>query len=134
MEFQWTEELSVNIEEIDEQHKRLIKMINDFNKALKNGEGRAVVSKILTGMIKYSKIHFSLEEKYMKEFDFPGYDQHKIEHDAFISRTHHLMERHKTNPSAITLETISYLVNWLNHHIRGTDKRYSAFLNSKGIR
>jgi hemerythrin len=134
MGFQWTEELSVNIEEIDEQHKRLVKMINDFNKAMKNGEGRAIVSKILTGMINYSKIHFSLEEKYMKEFDFPGYEQHKIEHDAFVSRTHHLMERYKTNPNVITLETNSYLVDWLNHHIRGTDKRYSAFLNSKGIR
>ena len=29
-------------------------------------------------------VHFATEEKYMKQFDYPEYEQHKKEHDSFL--------------------------------------------------
>ena len=43
----WDSSLSVNVAEIDKQHKKLINMINELNEAMKRGEGKNVIEKTL---------------------------------------------------------------------------------------
>ena len=42
----WNDTLSVNVEEIDQQHRTLIAMINELNEAMKLGKGKDVLGKI----------------------------------------------------------------------------------------
>ncbi len=58
----WTDELSVDIGEIDEQHKKLINMINDLSYAMSKGKGRDVIEAILVGLRDYTVEHFAHEE------------------------------------------------------------------------
>lgn len=51
---QWSDSLSVNIAEIDAQHKRLVAMINDLNEAMKQGRGRDVIVRIVDGLVSYT--------------------------------------------------------------------------------
>ena len=130
---EWKEAYSVNVHEIDGEHKKLIGMINDLHAAMKVGKGKTIISGILRGMIDYATTHFGTEEKYMRVFDFPGYIEHKAEHDAFTDRVLDFQKKYNRGGVVLSFEVMDFLNNWLVMHIQGTDKKYSPFLNMKGL-
>lgn len=131
---EWKETYSVNVKEIDEQHKKLIGMINELHEAMKAGKGKDAVSDILKEMIDYAATHFGTEEKYMGDFHYPGYTQHKTEHDAFVLKVLDFQEKYNRGSLALTFELMDFLENWLLKHIQGTDKAYGPFFNKKGLK
>ena len=131
--FEWSDNLSVNIAEIDAQHKRLVEMLNELYENMTTEQSTAVLGKVLTGMIEYAETHFATEEHYMTQYDFPGYAEHKAEHEAFIAKSVDLLERYANDPNLLSAETGRFLRKWLDEHITGTDKLYGPFLNDKGV-
>jgi len=131
--FEWSDELSVNIKKIDEQHHRLVEMINELYEGMKSKQANDILSKILTGMVEYAKTHFATEETYMATYKFPGLAEHKAEHAIFSAKAVDMLARYKINPAYLTAETGLFLKRWLSDHIQGTDKLYAPFLNDKGI-
>ncbi|MFN3309093.1 MAG: bacteriohemerythrin, partial [Anaerolineales bacterium] len=62
----WSDEFSVNIKEIDNQHRQLIEMVNQLQRAMKEGKGAAALNDILQRLIDYTDYHFSTEERMME--------------------------------------------------------------------
>jgi hemerythrin len=131
--FEWVDDYTVNIDEIDAQHKRLVAMLAELHEAITARKGSSALDKILAEMVDYSKTHFATEEYYMTKYDFPGYATHKNEHDAFAAKAHELQQQTGKRTIVITMETANYLMDWLRDHVLGTDKLYAPFLNSKGV-
>lgn len=130
----WSQRYSVNIKEMDEQHKVLIGMINDLHDALKKGEGRQVTSGILQKMIEYAAMHFSLEERYMIKYDYPDFSSHKKKHTAFVEKVLGFQRDLNGGSVTVSLEVMKFLMEWLLEHIRHTDMKYSPFFNERGLR
>ncbi len=130
---EWKETYSVNVQEIDGEHKKLIGMINELHEAMKVGKGKTIISSILKKMIDYATTHFGTEEKYMRVFDFPGFAEHKSEHDAFTGKVIDFQKQYNRGSAVLTFEVMDFLHNWLVTHIQGTDKKYSSFFNMKGL-
>lgn len=129
----WDEKLSVNIKDIDWQHKRLVDLINTLHDAMKVGKGPDIMAKIFTELLDYTVYHFGTEEKLFQRYDYPDYAGHKKEHDDLTKQAIELKKKFDSNKLAITMDTMEFLQNWLKNHIMGTDKKYSSFLNSKGV-
>lgn len=129
----WDQNLSVNIKEIDTQHKKLIGMINALHNAMKDGRSANIMGVIFTQLLNYTVYHFSAEEKLFQGYEYPESLEHKQEHEEFTSQVIDLKSRFEKHKLAITLEVMDFLVAWLRNHILGSDKRYSAYLNSKGV-
>ncbi len=128
----WDDELSVGIQEIDEQHKVLVNLINRlFNEALVK-HNVAVANEILTELIQYTIIHFSVEESLFRIFDYPGYEKHKAQHEELKKQVVTLKNRIEEGEE-ITIELISFLRSWLKKHILHEDKKYSHFFTEKGL-
>lgn len=131
---EWNSNMSVNVEEIDKQHQRLVAMINELNEAMAKGKGRDVAGKIIDGLVLYATTHFATEERYFDIFKYPGALSHKKEHADFVKRVGEFQEGFNKGSLALTIEVMHFLKDWLTQHILGTDKKYGPFFNEKGLK
>jgi hemerythrin len=129
----WDSSMSVNVSEIDRQHQKLVAMINELHNAMKAGHGKDALGKILNGLISYTDIHFKVEEKYFLEFKYPDSVSHIREHNAFVKKVSDFKNDFEHGRLTVTIETLYFLRDWLQGHIKGTDKKYSSFFNEKGL-
>jgi hemerythrin len=131
---QWNETLSVSIAEIDRQHQKLVGMINDLNDEMRKGRGKEILGKIVNELIGYSVTHFKMEEKYFDQFGYPDTENHKAAHADFIQKVTEFKNDFSTGKKGLTIEIMDFLSDWLQKHIKGTDKKYVPFLQEKGLK
>jgi len=129
----WNQDLSVNIKSIDDQHKKLIDMLNDFYDNITNRSNKENISKLIKAMKAYTIEHFTQEESLMKNHRYSYYESHKKEHEHFIARVNEVEEKFNSGKLVLSLEMTSFLFEWLKKHIQGTDMKYSEFLIDKGV-
>jgi hemerythrin-like metal-binding protein len=132
--FNWDDKYSVNIQEIDDQHRKLFAYINEIYEAMKVGHGKDVIGRVLSGLVRYTKEHFAAEETLMKSKGYANYHSHKSQHDAFSRKVEEFEEHLRTNKSALTIEVSRFLKEWLQNHILKTDMQYVPYLNSKDVK
>lgn len=128
---EWSDSLSTRVAEVDKQHQQLIHIINELRAAgPKGGEAMRRIMKELTD---YTVFHFGFEEKMLSDNGYPEYPEHKRAHDKLVTQVGQLNEEVQSGKASVTVDLFKFLRSWLNNHIRGTDRRYGAFLNAKGI-
>lgn len=131
--FEWTDELSVNVKEVDVQHKKLVEMVNDLNEAMLARKGREAQKSTIDAMVDYADVHFKVEEKYMQRFQYPGFAAHRVEHENFTAKALELKSRTERAGFILTLEIVNFLKGWLRNHIMGTDRQYAKCFNEHGL-
>jgi len=132
---EWTAELSVGINSIDEQHKKLINMINALNDAMLTNSSNELLGKIFTCLAAYTQKHFAYEENMFAEFGYTDSQEHKRQHEELIAQVIELKEKFMENPQGtISADLMLFLKRWLTNHIMRTDKEYTEFLLSKGVK
>ena len=129
----WSDKYSVNIREIDQQHQKLFKMINDLDAAMREGRGKQVLGKILNDLIQYTASHFATEEGLMQKHGYPEYEEHKAKHEKMTQKVLDIQREYEAGKATITLDVMKFLQDWLDKHIMGTDRRYGPFLNAKRV-
>lgn len=130
----WKKEYSVNIREVDEQHKYLIRIINDLHDVIVKKSDQGTVCKLLERLIQYTRTHFEGEEILMRGCDFPRYKAHKAMHDQFISEVEALQMRAKISQGSeqlVGMEMLFKLKDWLVDHILVMDMDYSSHLQRR---
>ena len=130
----WSEDFSVKVREIDDQHKYLVDRINELHQAMLDQKAREIQKAVIDAMVDYAVAHFEAEERYMRRVKFPGYPEHKKEHELFTAKAIELQERVNKSGFILSLEVLTFLKTWLQDHILGTDKKYSNHFNDNGIR
>lgn len=130
---EWTDDFSVGVHEIDEQHKRLVSMLNRLNEAMKLGRGKQVVDQILFNLGDYVQRHFATEEAYMEAVNYPELERHKDIHRRLTAKVKDYMERYEKGEPGLALELLDFLTGWLKNHILQTDKAYSSYVRDVKI-
>jgi len=129
----WSDDMSVGVRQLDDDHKKLIGMINELHAAMLAGHSNDVVGGILNRLAGYTVQHFQNEEKLFAQTNYPGLAPHKREHENLKAQVVQEIERFKSGKASIGMETLKFLRDWLKHHIMESDKHYSAHLNSHGV-
>lgn len=132
----WNRLFETDIEEIDNQHRRLVGLLNQVYDASKDGKADTVLNNVLAELINYTHDHFSTEERLMIEMGYPDYSGHKKEHESLAQRVHEFQDKYiKSSKDPLLVQELSlFLKGWLTNHIVVTDKRYAPFFKSKGLK
>jgi hemerythrin len=132
---EWSNDLSVGVTLIDEQHKALIRCLNDVSSAIEARQGEREIVKALGFLSEYTDFHFSTEEKHMKNNSYSGLEEHEGQHQEFRGTLAGLEQDFEEEGSTKALaDSIStFLARWLINHIQGTDQQFAKFLGDNGI-
>jgi len=132
---EWTDDLSVGIEIIDEQHQKWIEHYNNAVEAIEAKHEVAQISRSLGFLSDYTETHFATEEQAMAESNYPELEEHKVKHDALrktlSAMAEEFIEDGATEILAESVET--FLGNWLIKHIEEVDKRFAAFTHASRL-
>ncbi|MBN2716180.1 MAG: bacteriohemerythrin [Deltaproteobacteria bacterium] len=131
MAIKWDESWNTNIAVIDQQHRKLLNLVNDLSDAMRVGKSKDVMADVLTVLVNYTKTHFSAEERLMTQAKYDDLAGHKKEHDGFVEKINSYAEKVKAGSSAVSIEMMSFLSSWIIQHIKGTDMKYVPALQAK---
>jgi len=135
--FDWKEIYSVNVDEIDKQHKKLFEIggrIYDLVQSNDEYDHYDEILTILEELKDYTIFHFDYEEKLMRQYEFEEAETHSFEHIFFVKKLQKLqIEDIDTKQKKVTMELITFIADWIAGHILKTDMGYKDFFNSKGL-
>jgi hemerythrin-like metal-binding protein len=129
----WKQEYSVGNREIDEQHKRLVGLINQLHDAMKAGGRHEDLMKIMNELVDYTRYHFSHEEKLMQKAGYRDLAAHQRVHRAMVEQVEKLKQEAGTSRAGFSIKLMGFLKNWLTDHILGSDQKYASSLKSVGV-
>ena len=129
----WKEEYSVRVNLIDQQHRKLIDLLNQLYDGLKAQRGKEVLGPVLHELVGYTESHFTTEERLMQTHGYPGFQPHKLEHQMLVKKVRDFQKDFEAGKSAVSIELMSFLKGWLENHILKTDKQYSSHFEKKGV-
>jgi hemerythrin len=132
MAIEWNEKLATGNSNIDNQHKELFRRFDSLLAACNQRKGKEEVHNLLLFLGDYVKTHFSMEETLQKKHNYPGYPDHKKEHDGFIAELQKLEKQLQLEGASfpLVIQTNQTMVNWLIKHINARDKEMALFLRS----
>lgn len=130
---EWSNELSVGIEEIDSHHRILVDLLNQVHEAIQQRRGAEVAKEIIQQLAEYTRVHFAVEESLMRILHYPDYERHKADHDRLVEHLADLQEKLYTGKGPISIELAQFLKAWLTKHILEVDKRYVPHFLAQGI-
>ena len=123
--------LKLDIPEIDSQHERLIGLVNLLHETMLQGADRAVLDGLLSQLLEHTRTHFAYEEQLMSQYNYPGYEAHKTEHNRLMRHLEDLVERYTNGELLLSFAVVLELKGWAVVHIEKSDKPLGAFLNNR---
>jgi len=132
----WSDDLSVGVTALDDDHKQLISILEQLFVASFAGVGSEQIDKTLKDLRHYTTHHFAREERVMEAYDYPSLEPHKFQHQKLIRQLDEIETRVKSeaeNNAQPSTELIDFLREWLIGHIQEHDHEYAAFLKEHGI-
>ncbi len=124
----WGQILSVDVDEIDEDHRKLLDTFNILNHAFVEGESPDYLAAVLEELINCTIWHFSHEERLMLKFGYAEIEEHKSMHQELIKGVRELQQKICQIDKSVSEEDIVYLERWLTEHILTDDRRLGNFL------
>ena len=124
----WSRVLSIGVEEVDEDHRKLVTIFNILNHAVTEGEPADYLAAVLEELINCTVWHFSHEERLMLKYRYDDMADHKEEHRALIASAKALQQEILEKGTRLADEHIAFLERWLTEHILTADMRLGSFL------
>jgi hemerythrin-like metal-binding protein len=128
----WNDDLSIGIQEIDDDHKNVIKNYNEFFAACFSSMGPTVVIVTLEKLVEYTKYHFQREEDFMEKESYPGLAEQRHEHTELIRTVENIQQKALSNPDHEISNDVMVLINsWIRNHILVLDLALARYIHAK---
>ena len=128
-DFQWQDEYSVGIFEIDRQHQEIIKLINDLSLlcAVDNSKSYDTFKIMLFSAAEYLQNHFWSEEVRMKSSDYPEFLEHKKRHVEMAHKINEMANNIGKDDSLTIKSVTEYFREWYREHLLSWDKEMGEY-------
>lgn len=127
---QWRDEMATGDEEVDGQHKELLRRVDDLLKCARAKRGNEEIGKLMWFLKKYVRRHFRDEERLQLETGFPGYQAHKAQHEIFFREVKRLEALHaeQGDNTLMIVAAINAMCEWLRNHFNRMDRDLIDYL------
>jgi hemerythrin-like metal-binding protein/PAS domain S-box-containing protein len=129
----WSNAFSINLNIIDQQHKKWIEIINNFYREFRKGSAGTELGKYFKELTDYTDYHFSFEEKYMADFKYEDFEEHKQKHADFLERIRGYRAEYDAGKQDVAYRLMGFLRKWVRIHISEDDFSYSALFRKNGL-
>lgn len=128
---EWDDRYTVGIQHIDDQHRVLLRLINNLyvDCSHEDSEATSHFKLAVYGLINYIKYHFSGEERILKRMKYPDYAAHKRQHDEFVREILERVENSERRRAFSPKNLIRYIRDWMVTHITLIDKKYATYIH-----
>jgi hemerythrin len=128
---EWDERYSVGIQNIDDQHQELLRLINNFYLGCMEDDESAQISFKLTvhGLLNYITYHFDAEEQLLGRIKYPDIIAHSRQHAEFIRDILERVERFERGGAFSLKDFARYIRDWMLTHIALIDKKYATYIH-----
>ena len=133
-DIRWKDTYNIGFKIIDDQHKKLIIIINDLYEAQSHGQLQDAISKALDKLADYTVYHFSEEKKLFDIYEYPKTAEHLAEHDYFVKKVNGFQRELNRGNIVLSLKTMDFLKDWTIEHILGSDKEFGEFVKKRESR
>ncbi|HVM92826.1 MAG TPA: bacteriohemerythrin [Terriglobales bacterium] len=123
----WKPEFSVHIAELDRQHQRLFRIIQELHRSIVAGHGHALIESAIARVVSYTIEHFATEENFMDEHGFPGSAAHRLEHNVLTLEIDKLQKEYEAGNADAAMKLLDFLQRWQVEHILRADMQYGEF-------
>jgi len=130
----WEERFSVGVPAMDQEHQRIIRMINTLQDQFAAASTPAAAAEHLAQMTRYAQEHFRHEEQLLAEHHYPRLLEQRAQHAGYRKKNQALC---RVTPGALvrTPEALhTFLRQWWTHHILEEDMRYKDFFAQRAPR
>ncbi len=127
----WSIRYSVGVKSMDAQHTVLFGFLNDLHDAMMKGQAQKITGELLSGLLDYTRKHFSAEEGLMASARYPQLAQHRTMHRELIKNVEEFTIRYQRGESALNLQLLNFLRDWLTNHILSEDHKYAPWVNGQ---
>lgn len=128
----FTDDLKLGVELIDQQHERLVDLINNLIEVGPDEGDRKMVGETLDELSDYIFKHFKEEETIMQQVEYPGLEEHRKLHKEFVKVTMDFNKRFRMKEEGLGVEMLLFLSSWLIDHIKGEDPNYLKAFKDAG--
>lgn len=125
---EWKDEYSVGIEEIDNQHKKLLLLFSAVQDAVNAGKGWSAIHFSILEVTDFARFHFRFEEALMRLYAFPDYESHSKAHLKILAEADRLVGESLRDDTSD--KVAKFLRDWLIDHIQGSDRSYALHIFS----
>ena len=121
----WSNQLNVGIESVDQQHQRLVEILNRLDEAVAVGEEKSTILDLIEALVDYTRYHFSHEEDLMQEAGYAAQELalHCAQHQDFVAKVLDEQQKAIADPDLVSNNLLEFLVQWLSAHILYSDKK-----------
>jgi hemerythrin len=131
---EWSTDLSVGISKIDEEHLKLIEILQGLEEAIRGSHDADLIEDSIVNLFNYAKVHFAAEEEMLRLHKYPEEKMHQLEHSKFIAKAFEFREKFDAKRPGLNLEVARFLSGWILSHIQITDQRYMKHLHKHGVK
>jgi len=129
----WNRACTVGVMAMDDQHGILMDTLNELRLAVLRCASHEEVSQLLERLIEFTRLHFHSEEQLMERFAFPGFLEHREEHQRMLIQIQDSSRRMQHGETLHMRPLLGFLRDCYSEHMSGLDQEYGAFLNDHGI-
>jgi hemerythrin len=129
----WKDEYLTQVEEIDNQHRRLFDLVNDIYDMMRLGRGQSSLVEAMNELYEYTRFHFGTEEKFMVETEYGSKEAHIAEHARLMDQINNLRIEVRDGRIVLSMNEMYFLKDWLLVHFQGPDKGLAHHLITRAL-
>ena len=125
---EWTRDFSVENDALDDQHRQLVDIVNQYDDAIRRELEPRHINEILNDLIGHTQEHFGFEENLLAEAQYPELRHHQDLHRQLLQKVERFQYDFVQGDTGVLQEIREYLKYWLVSHIVMDDNNYITHL------